>query len=80
MEKLEEMGLPDHLTCLLRSLHVGQEATVRTLYVAVDASELGKEYDKVVYCHPDYLTSMQSTSCEVLAGGITSWNQHCQEK
>ena len=27
-------------------------------------SQLGKEYDKALYCHPDYLTSMQSTSCE----------------
>ena len=29
-------------------------------------SELGKEYVKAVYCHPDYLTYMQSTSCEML--------------
>ena len=29
-EILKEMGIPDHLTCLLRNLHVGQEATVRT--------------------------------------------------
>ena len=29
-------------------------------------SKLGKEYDKAVYCHPAYLTSMQSTSCEML--------------
>ena len=28
-------------------------------------SKLGKEYDKAVYCHPAYLTSMQSTSCEM---------------
>ena len=33
---LEEMGLPDHLTCLLRNLCVGQEATVKTLYGATD--------------------------------------------
>ena len=42
--------------------------------------KLGKEYVKTVYCHPAYLTSMQSTSCEILAGGITNWNQDCQEK
>ena len=30
-------------------------------------SKLGKEYVKAVYCYPDYLTSMQSTSCEILA-------------
>ena len=29
-------------------------------------SKLGKEYDKGIYCHPTYLTSMQSTSCELL--------------
>ena len=29
-------------------------------------SKLGKEYDKAVYCHPAYLTSMQNTSCEIL--------------
>ena len=29
---LREMGIPDHLTCLLRNLYVGQEATVRILY------------------------------------------------
>ena len=28
-------------------------------------SKLGKEYIKAIYCHPDYLTSMQSTSCEM---------------
>ena len=30
--------------------------------------KLGKEYDKPVYCHPAYLTSMQSTSCKMLGG------------
>ena len=33
---LEEMGIPDHLTCLLRNLYVGQEAAVRTLYGTTD--------------------------------------------
>ena len=56
------MGLQEHLTFLLRILYAGQEAIVRTLYEAVDASKLGKEYGKAVYCYPDYLTSMQSTS------------------
>ena len=31
-------------------------------------SKLGKEYDKAVYCHPAYLMSMQSTSCEMQTG------------
>ena len=43
-------------------------------------SKLGKEYDKAVYCHPVYLTSVQSTSCEILGWRITSWNQDCQER
>ena len=43
-------------------------------------SILGKEYVKVVYCHPAYLTSMQSTSCKIWVGWSTSWNQDCWEK
>ena len=54
------MGIPDHLNYLLRNLNAGQEATVRT------GSKLSKKYVKVVYCHPAYLTYMQSTSCEML--------------
>ena len=59
---LKEMGIPDHLTCLLRNLYAGQEATVRTGHGTQTGSKLGKEYVKAVYCHPAYLTSMQSTS------------------
>ena len=33
---LQEMGIPDHLTCLLRNLHAGQEATVRTGHGTTD--------------------------------------------
>ena len=58
---LKEMGIPDHLTCLLRNLYTGQEATVRTGH-GTTGSKSGKEYVKAVYCHPGYLTSMQSTS------------------
>ena len=62
---LNEIGIPDHLNCLLRNLHAGQEATVRTRHGKMDwltGSKLGKEYIKAVYCHPAYLTFMQSTS------------------
>ena len=38
------------------------------------------EYVKAVYCHPAYLTYMQSTSWETLGWRSTSWNQDCQEK
>ena len=59
---LKEMGTPDNLTCLLRNLYAGQEATVRTGHGTTDWFQIGKEYVKAVYCHPAYLTSMQSTS------------------
>jgi len=59
-EILKEMGLPDHLTCLLRNLYAGQEATLRTGHGTTDW-----------YCHPAYLTYMQSTSWEMLG-----WKKH----
>ena len=59
---LKEMGIPDHLTCLLRNLYAGQEATVRTYMEQQTGSKLGKEYEKAVYYHLAYLTSMQSAS------------------
>ena len=59
---LKEMGIPDYLTCPLRNLYTGQEATVRTGHGTTDCSKQEKEYFKAVYCHPAYLTSMQSTS------------------
>ena len=43
-------------------------------------SKLGKLYIKAVYCHPAYLTSMQSTSCETLGWMKHNWNQDCWEK
>ena len=52
---LKEMGIPDHLTCLLRNLYAGQEATVRTGHGTTDWFQIGKEYVKAVYCHPAYL-------------------------
>ena len=59
---LQEIEIPDHLTCLLRNLYAGQEATVRTGHGEQTGSKSGKEYIKAVYCHPAYLTYMQSTS------------------
>ena len=52
-EILKEMGIPDHLTCLLRNLNAGQEETELEMEQQTD-SKLGKEYVKVVYCHPAY--------------------------
>ena len=39
---LQEMGIPDHLTCLLGNLYTGQEATVRTTYGTMDWFKIGK--------------------------------------
>ena len=58
---LQEMGIPDHLTCLLINLYAGQEATIRTEHETTDWFQIGKGVVKAVYCHPAYLTYMQST-------------------
>ena len=68
---LKEMGIPDHLTCLLRNVYAGQEATVRTGHGTTDWFQIGKGVCKAVYCHPAYLTYMQSTSGETL-----NWMKH----
>ena len=52
---LQGMGIPDHLTCLLRNLYAGQEATVRSSHGTWTGSKLGKEYNKAVYYNPAYL-------------------------
>ena len=65
------MGIPDHLTCLLRNLYASQEATVELDMEKQTGSKLGKEYIKSVYYHPAYLTYMQSTLCE-----MPSWMTH----
>ena len=59
---LKEVGIPDHLICLLRNLYAGQEATVRTGHRTTDWFQIGKGVHQAVYCHPVYLTYMQSTS------------------
>ena len=60
---MKNMGISDHLTCLLRiqvkkqqlELHVEQQTGSKSV----------KEYVKAVYCHPAYLIYMQSISCEM---------------
>ena len=58
---LKEMGILDHLTCLLRNLYAHQEATELDMEQQTGFKS-GKDYVKAVYCHPAYLTYMQSTS------------------
>ena len=67
---LKQMWIPDHLTCLLRNLYAGQEATELDMEQQT-GSKQEKEYIKAVYCHLAYLTYMQSTSWETLG-----WMKH----
>ena len=48
---LQEMGIPDHLTCLMRNLYAGQEQQLEPDMDQQTGSKLGKEYIKAVYCH-----------------------------
>ena len=68
---LKEMGIPDHLTYLLRKLCASQQATVRTEHRTTDWFKMGKECVKAVYCHPVYLTYTHSTLCQML-----DWMNH----
>ena len=74
---LQEMGIPDHLTCLLRNLFAGQEATVRTGHRPTDWFQIGKGVRQGCILSP--------CLCRVhhekhWAGESTSWNQDFQEK
>ena len=68
---LQEMGIPEHLTCLLRNLYAGQEATVRTGHGTTDWFQIGKEVHQGYILSPAYLTYIQSTSWETLG-----WRKH----
>ena len=70
---LKEMGIPNHLTCLLRNLYAGQEATIRTGHGTIDWFQIKKE----VILSP-CLCRENHEKC--WAGWSTSWNQDCQEK
>ena len=66
LENFKQMGIPDHLTYILRNLYASQEAIVRTLYGTMDWFKIGKcttgtslEYHKAIYCHPVYLTYVE---------------------
>ena len=77
---LKQMGIPDHLTCLLRNLYAGQEATVRTGH-GTRLVPNRKRSTSGLYI----FTLLILIICRVhhekrWAGGSTSWNQDCQEK
>ena len=59
---LQEMGIPDHLTCLFRNLYQVKKQQLELDMEQQTGSKQGKVYVKAVYCHPAYLTYMQNTS------------------
>ena len=72
---LKEMGIPDHLTCLLRNLYAGQEATVRTGHGTTDCFQIGKGVRQGCILSPcsfnlyaEYI--MRNTGLEETQGGI----------
>ena len=68
---LKEMGIPDHLTCFLRNLYAGREATVRTGHVTSDWFQIGKGVHQGCILSPYFLTYMQSIS-----GEMPGWMKH----
>ena len=74
---LEEMGIPDNLTCLLRNLYAGQEATVRTRHGTKVWFKTRKDAHEGCIQSP-CLCRVHHVKCQ--AGSITSWNQDCQKK
>ena len=68
---LKEMGIPDHLTCLWDICTQVKKQQLELEIEQQTGSKLRKEYVKAVYCHPAYLTYMQSTSWEMLG-----WMMH----
>ena len=65
------MGVPDHFSCLLETCLWVKKQQLELDTKQQAGSKLGKEYNKAVYCHPAYLTYMQSTSCE-----MPDWMKH----
>ena len=71
---LKEMGIPDYLTCLVRNLYAGQEATVRTGHGTTDWFQIEKEYSKAVLSsclfnfYAEYI--MRNTGLEEAQAGI----------
>ena len=65
------MGIPDHLTCLLRNLMHVKKQQLELDVEQWTGSNLGKEYIKAICCHPAYLTYMQRTTYKML-----DWMKH----
>ena len=78
---LKEIGIPDHLTCLLRNLHAGHEATVRTGHGTTDWFQIGKAVGQACILSP----CLFNFYAEYIMRNVglydsQAWNQDCQEK
>ena len=81
---LKEMGIPDHLTCLLRNLYAGQEATVRTAHGTTDWFQTGKGVRQGCMLSPclfnfyaEYIMRNAGLESRLELELSTSWNQDC---
>ena len=76
---LKEVGIPDHLTCLLRNLYAGEEATVRTGHGTTDWFQIGKGVHQGYILSP-CLFNLYAEYIMRNAGRNTSWNEDGPEK
>ena len=76
---LKEMGIPDHLTCLLRNLYADQEATVRTGHGTTDWFQIGKEVSQSCILSPCLFKLYAEYIVRNAGLNEASWNQDCQE-
>ena len=74
---LKEMGIPDHLNCLLRNLYAGQEAKYRTRHGMTDWFRKGVCQGCIL---SPCLFNLYAEYEKRWAGGSIDWNQDCQEK
>ena len=77
---LKEMGIPDHLTCLLRNLYAGQKATVRTGHGTIDWFQIGKGVHQGCILSPCLFNFYAEYIMRNAGLEETSWNQDCREK
>ena len=80
VEILQEMGIPDHLTCLLRHLYAGQEARIRTGHGTTDWFQIGKEVRQGCMLSPCLFNLYAEYIMRNAGLEETSWNQDFREK
>ena len=78
--EIQEMGIPNHLTCLWRNLYAGQEATVRTGYGMMDWFKRERNTSRLYIVTLLIWLLYKVHHTKYQAGWLTSWNQDCQEK